>query len=1744
MNTNKIMRIIKITTLALFIVFFGCSSPLLEVIKEEVAIVIMPPGISTLFPDADSIGNSISLDDILLTFSKQIDTSSVDGSTFIIEDSEGNIISGSYSVSNDTISFNPSSNLSYNMIYTVTAKEGILDVDGNPMGAEFSWNFKTEEAPSSIKPIVKYARINNGQSATKETTVTLEISATDSYGYTQNLKARYKTSEESEWSSWEDLSEGLISIADIPLDVSESGDIFIFDVEVKDASNIISDIAQENIIYELTPPSITDVNWDDESTYSFNSSYLRITFDDEMDISSFSDLNFYVERVSDSQKLTGMINLIDSDTSSNRIVNLWGLSLDPNTLYKVTLGNDVSDIAGNLIGGEINEWFFTTSFADGGSAPDGSITLDNIGYTVLTLPEGVLATGNYQIQLDLADITDDYHDVVQMKFWGDSSAGYVSEPAWESYATTKTWNVSDTSGVKILSYNFKDSYDISYDDPRHLQVLLDKTNPDNPAVTVNGGTGLFTNNTEGKVTIAIDSSDTYSGLYQMDINDSDRSSGWIDWSPTYDEWELQDGDGLYTFTVSARDYVNNVSITPGTATIILDRAEPVLTINTALNILVSEAETITEGSTGSDYYEIAGEGAPFGIETYYWEQIGGPGTITFSSTGVIEPSASADTDGTYYIKVTATDYAGNQSSGTIPFTWDATDPGDIGNLFVSAYDTTGQPTWTWDAVGDADFYRTSYVSNFSSYIDVYTNSFTPNTPLTPDGTKTLYVRAQDFAGNSSLELNASVHVDTTAPTISVTNSDFVANGDTPQITIDYDAGPHGTVADNGTNPSGLDTYSWTQIGGSGTISFGLPSELMTTVSANSDDNYQLRLTVTDVAGNSTFSDFSLLRDITDPGDPEVFGFAITPSINPGWYWNSGGDGNGTFEFRLYNETDATLVEDWTEISDVEYQQLSPSLSTDTKLYRFDLRERDIAGNWSDITSFYTTVDVTATTPPQISINGGGSTLRNVNNVTWDVLTGSGGIATDYRYYFDGSGTWIYEGTNYGSSPLHTVTPVSFPRTDLDDGTYSITIEEYFNNQWQTGKQGTHIVTIDITEPTPPILNSPGNNTLDSDRKATNDTTPTWTWSGGGGGNGRFKYKLTHLYNASGSSVNNILVNWTGETTQTNYTYGSVLANGTYKLEVMERDDAGNWSDVNYIETTVDNLFPTLSGVRIEGTSRYDDSDFSHTRNATVNVRITGNINSEANSVYDRPVAIDIYDYNEHLWDDYSSPFNESNPTEEVISVILPSTQGSRKVYIRLRDEAGNTTSYIYDDIILDTIAPTGTFLINNGETYTPSLTFKMNLDFTDNLSQVTDFLVRTYDSNPDDGDGYEYQDYRPYSALMTSDFDFSKSAGSKYSRVLVYDSAGNYANIYDNITLQVAEPQYAWKGNYTSGASRVYYTPVTEDGGANTTRYYTYSIPYNTYILDPTFDPNTDPTDAAALTYRGYTTSTTYDYFSIPAGELNQIFIRAYNSDTGGYGPYSDTSVLAFGGNVTVIYDKGDPDDEARAEKIRAILEDDADIVSESLVEGTMPTWTVTLLPEDLISNTYSEWNKIYGDPIIITQGVSNTTGTTYDGRVRNIASSGRGIITMGSAGGYFLYRVEQKWTTWGLTGTSPSNIDSMHQMGLSASLTAKSRPYSTSESIWFTPLYNTVLYNSYYNSSIGMNIFYSGNETGRRGVNISGGANPPDGYIYAADNASSAHFPVVRQGRFLFYGYYEIPDYIMTGQMFLVNLVARMDNF
>ncbi|MBI9107907.1 MAG: Ig-like domain-containing protein [Spirochaetales bacterium] len=1624
--------------------------------------------------------------------------------------------------------------------YTLPAGEGsrtlsvrVKDGSGNESDAyDGSINIDTKA------PVITNFLINNGASATNSSTVTLEVFVTDEDSSGVN-QFRYRLGGGS-WQSWQDLTEdagrGSGEVSSVALGAA-LGEEQLIEVQASDDAGNVSLTANSSILFEQTPPSVISFNWPSDSTpFPYNGSLLRMIFDEEMSPSSFGSTDFTLYNLDTSADVPGTINFSSEGDAQNNIVELWGLELDPNTQYRVTLTNTVEDIAGNAIGGAVKTWFFSTGDAVDTEPPSGPVTLTSAG-TVAILPSGSTATDSQSITLDLSQIHDDYNIPWGIKIWGDNNGGealFEQDASWLAWpGATHGWTLSASSGTKYILYKLLDSAGNESENPHQIKVILDNSvDPVISSVSINGGEA-YTNAADRKVTIDITASDEHSGVeYMMISNDSGFSGAvWEPFLPTISDWVLENSEVQQDIYIKVKDYLGEVSdgdtaySGPGTS-ITLDLTEPVISWNTDL-ILISDDTQLGEGSAGSDYYQWTDT---HGIAEFLWEKQSGTGSLYFNAadgggslnngTEIEEPWALASGEGTYFVKLTLTDNAGNTANSSIPFEWDTTAPADIANLTVSTYDTTGQPTWTWDAVADADFYRTSYVPGFSPYIDVPSNSFTPNSPLTPDDDWILYAKAYDNAGNSSDPLNATVTVDTAAPTINATVAEpVIINSYTSgyEETLAFD-GTDGSIINGGTNPTAIASIQWSKASGSGNLAFGSSTLNTTTISASADDTYLVRLTVTDQAGNYSYADISLLRDITIPGTPAVTGPDITPSQNPTWIWTSGGGGSGYYRYRLnggsYEYTYFTYY--------------TGSSLADKTFHTLEVWEQDPALNWSLAGSKTIEVDSDAQTPPILSIEDGLPALRNTNSIRWKASTGApGSAAVDaYRWQVNSldPGTWNVVLTSLPDEPSTANIP-SAGLSGLADGSYRLYVEERKDAVWQEAKRASHTIVVDTTAPSQPILSSPGLTTGDADRTATPDLTPSWSWSsGGGGGNGKYSYQLTRTHNANGTADGTVQISWTSDTTVTGYTPTS-RTNGTYKFEVKERDNAGNWSDVSYALVTVDNVYPTLSSVTIRALSNHpDDTSDVYTNDEIVDVDITGNITSELNSAYNRPVQINIYDYNVYTWDDYTSPWDENAPTAETVRVTLPSTNGDRKVYIRLRDEAGNLTTYIYDDIILDIVAPSGTYSINNGSATTPSLSNYLTLSASDNLSGAEDLEFRTYHGG--------WNDYQPYSTSVLSDYQFSETAGNKITYVQYRDAAGNLSGaIRDDIELEVAEPIYARKGYYSTGATRVYFEPVTEPAGTANTYYFTY------YSTDAGANPNADPESVEPL---GSTTSTLYDYVSgIPKGVKLYFWVQAYNADTGGFGPYSSTNVMGYSANATIIYST----DPSRAEELRELLEDDQDIAGDTRVFGTMPDWTVMKLSVDDISSTYvtdlPETNRISGFPIILTPGASYTLRTD-DGKIRNLASTGRGLIAMGYYGASVIYRVDYNWTAWGLSGTRPADITG--QMTLTSAMSAKTRPSSSSEDVWFTPLYYDVLYNSYRESSIAVNIFTA--STGRRGVYILGGANPLGGAIYAGDVDSTAHFPVVRQGDYCVFSYYEVPNVLRTGEVFFINLVARMDDF
>lgn len=1786
----------------------GCTrmfeNPLLVDIEETIAQVIEPPEVTELFPAIGSVDVAINTSFVTVTFTKSINAATVTPSSFyiveLIDGSEGDTVPGTRDTSNQTITFNLSDLLAYDRTYRVVVTTDVQDVDGNSLPARVEWDFHTGQSPDFEAPTNPSISINSGDSWTTDSTVTLTLNASDDRSVAQynvsnsnsflegnwitvedgswpveiewdigsdqgnhTVYVRFRdgsdnqsspasdtiqldsmaptvvalvldggksatidsnisvdvvgededggsgidefrlrlgvesvangslTDQDVPWLEWQALTGGSGSIVSQSIDpevVYPGSDALALDetvtveLQVRDVAGNISTFAEEDepgirtIRWDQTPPSIVELQPDDGATnVVVNAGLIEVSFDEEMDRTTFSEATFNIRKAGEVEVIAGTIGSADGGTA----LTISEISLEQNTDYIVRVLGSVTDAAGNALGSDFS-WFFSTSDAIDDTAPVGTLTLDS----------GLEATSTPSITLDIA-AEDDWNAVRALKVWGDNDGTlpfFEEDASWQLLPDPPNlnWTLSAVDGTKYIYYKFQDAALNENDTAFRLAVSLDTVDPTITGVIINDG-DAYTNSADLLVSLEINADDATSGLQEMRLsndgvfNDTDPEVGterWRPWSPIVPAWTLSSGDGLKTVWVEVRDGVNRESGT-ATDTITLDLTPPSVVFDSddALNVNTATAQpgTLTDAN---------------GIGSYAWSQVTGPGTVTFSDDTAASPLVSANQDGVYTIRVDILDNAGNEAFGAVEFTWDTTPPAANPAVSVETYSITSQPTWTWPAVAGADFYRVSFLGspdweNPAHYEETNQTSFTPGAPL-GEGSSTLRVTAWDIAENSSGEGSDAVFVDTIPPAIDPEGQYFLTNAGR---TIDYTGGggSDGQVIETG---SGIEAVLWEELSApsNGTLTFdddSVLNPLVGATGAGANGTYELGLTVWDQAGNETQSTFVFEWDTVAPGMPEVGGAVRTPDLTPTWGWESGGGGNGTFRWRINTGS-------WTETNDTSYtpsSALSDGESIET--FVFEVQERDDAGNWSVAGAFSTILDTEFVAPPQIT----GSSLTTNNSLDWDWSSGIDADSSndgasqadddeyDYRVYDPSSSTWSSWTRTY--EPRATYTASS-------DGDYVIEVREYNTSGGVppdagdlTGEIGSFTTDYDSTPPLPPLVSS-------LSPSPTNDTTPTFTWTSGGG-DGIGRYWL---------GIDDSPIPGTQNVTYTSYT-PDPLAEGTYNFQVRERDQAGNWSNPGSVSVTIDTTAPTLTSILI------DDPDAvgsNYAVDTLVNLSIVAS---------GSPAAMRFRNSGGSwsAWEPYSS--SRSNWS-------LLTGDGWKYVYVQLRDAAGNTTSSVSDSILLDTQAPVVTsFLINNGNISTTNRTVTLN----SNVSGASQMAIVNGTGTP--------TSWQSYSSARS--WALSSGYGGRQVRIRYRDAAGNETSIYtDRIHYGNPSIQTTTKGATSNGSITV--TWSNYDSQVGTDYFYVY----------------TSTTPTGAKTSRGSSTSNSKTLSLIP-GQIYYLFIRVYNSTIGWHDVYTPY-MIGFSSNITIIYDANDSTDVALANEVKNTLT--YDLTNYSSISGSMPSWSVTLVPETEISSSYhdpavyDDRYIIYGDPVIVTHG---TSFYSFANKVRNVihrdtpAGSGRtGVVAMGYGGLRMLDTAENNWSSWGYSDQAPVDIGYLGETYIRSDDTITMHTWTSGNSVWSSPLNSTSLPTT--NDALTQITYSSGTAGGwltpRYTIYRPDQSNPVGGWLYGRDSSGSAYFPVVRQGRFLHFGFTNMLIRPYTGEVYFVNLMARMDNY
>ncbi|HYX33807.1 MAG TPA: hypothetical protein VE954_11895 [Oligoflexus sp.] len=149
-----------------------------------------------------------------------------------------------------------------------------------------------------------------------------------------------------------------------------------------------------------------------------------------------------------------------------------------------------------------------------------------------------------------------------------------------------------------------------------------------------------------------------------------------------------------------------------------------------------------------------------GASSWAWSQVSGPGTITFSAPSAEDTNASASADGTYVLRLTATDAAGNSFSDDLNFNWDTTAPAATISGAPSGTSSSTALNITIAGTGVSNYRYALYAGSTSCSSATFSISTPVSTQITDDisgfanGTVTLCVIGLDSLGNQQAPSSA------------------------------------------------------------------------------------------------------------------------------------------------------------------------------------------------------------------------------------------------------------------------------------------------------------------------------------------------------------------------------------------------------------------------------------------------------------------------------------------------------------------------------------------------------------------------------------------------------------------------------------------------------------------------------------------------------------------------------------------------------------------------------------------------------------------------------------------------------------------------------------------------------------------------------------------------------------------------------------------------------------------------------
>jgi hypothetical protein len=409
--------------------------------------------------------------------------------------------------------------------------------------------------------------------------------------------------------------------------------------------------------------------------------------------------------------------------------------------------------------------------------------------------------------------------------------------------------------------------------------------------------------------------------------------------------------------------------------------------------------------------------------------------------------------------------------------------------------------------------------------------------------------------------------------------------------------------------------------------------------------------------------------------------------------------------------------------------LTPNTSYTRKVVAYNAAGNSTASSTSNAVTYSI-----APTVSNVTANQSTSTWSNNSSFVFTNTLGFGaGTVEYYRYVWDTSSThsWTGSETQWTSSTLSKT-------ATSDSNSWYLHVQGYNSGNVSNGNLNIGPFYYDATAPTTP--GSPSTTT------PTGSSSQTWSWSAATDALSGILHYAWRVLNSVNAVVDS------GTTTSTSVITN--LGSGVYTFFVKTVDNASNSSSESSGSVTV-NTSPPSGSISINNGAAY-------TKTQTVTLSLTATDDTDSSLQLQMKISEDS---------NFAGVSYESFAASK--SFTLSSSNGTKTIYLKLKDSTGNESSLYSAMIVYDTVAPTGleqTWPSDNSyiNTERPVFQWKAAADSTSGLSK---YVVEV-----DNGDENDFSiDNIPASRISDLEMDKYKL---HYENFGDNDPNNNYISVY------------------------------------------------------------------------------------------------------------------------------------------------------------------------------------------------------------------------------------------------------------------------------------------------------------------------------------------------------------------------------